>query len=73
MAKALLREIGIEVVGRALEIGGDPRIESRLLLSVRAEAGRDSVGDDLDDATERLAIGARRVGRVLPFLSLIHI
>ena len=35
---------------------GEPRVEPVGLLRVRAEAGRATLGDDLDDAAERVAV-----------------
>ena len=43
---------------------GKPRIEPVGLLRVRAEAGRATLGDDLDDAAERVAVLAGRVRRL---------
>ena len=43
---------------------GEPRVEPVGLLGVRAEAGRAALGDDLDDAAERVAVLAGRVRRL---------
>ena len=48
--------------------GGEPRVEPILLRRVRAEAGRDTPGAHLDDAAERLTLGARRVDRLAPLV-----
>ncbi len=57
VAKALLREIGIEVVGRALEIGGEATVEEWKHATDAARADRETLGGVIEVVSDGVPPG----------------